>query len=82
MYIHQSYVSQIDFNDYCTYNRNMAEKIARRKPDPDRKSEVIPVRCTAKQKRTLEKRAKNRGLGVSTWLLQLGLSAPDDPVNE
>lgn len=51
----------------------------RRKSDPDRKTAVIPVRCTAKQKKTLEKRAKARGLGVSTWLLQLGLSASDDP---
>lgn len=54
-------------------------EMVRRKAGPDRKTEVVPVRCTVKQKKTLEKRAKARGLGVSTWLLQLGLSAPDDP---
>ena len=51
----------------------------RRKPKADRKESVIPVRCTAEQKRTLEERAKARGMGVSTWLLNLGLSASDRP---
>ncbi|MGH7789773.1 MAG: plasmid mobilization protein [Candidatus Binatia bacterium] len=52
----------------------------RRKPPADRKQAVIGVRCTDDQKDALEKKAKRRGLGVSTWLLQLGLSQPDDPV--
>jgi Mobilization protein NikA len=51
----------------------------RRKPDAERKTEMIPVRCTLAHKRILERRAKARGLGVSTWLLQLGLSAQDKP---
>lgn len=57
----------------------MADKRERRKPDAERKTEMIPVRCTLKHKRALEKKAKARGIGVSTWLLQLGLSQPDDP---
>ena len=40
---------------------------------------IIPVRANAKQKAALKQKAQARGLGVSTWLLQLGLSAPDKP---
>lgn len=47
----------------------------RRKPAADRKEAVIGVRCTEEQKAALEAKAKRRGLGVSTWLLSLGLSA-------
>lgn len=53
----------------------------RRKSDAERKTELIPVRCTLAHKKILERRAKARGLGVSTWLVQLGLSAPDKPSN-
>ncbi len=57
----------------------MSEKVDRRqKSDAERKSLIIPVRVNAKQKKALERKAKARGLGVSTWLLQLGLSEPDD----
>lgn len=58
----------------------MADTVARRKSDAERKSLIIPVRVNAKQKKALEKKAKERGLGVSTWLLQLGLAAPEKPV--
>ena len=51
----------------------------RRKLKTDRKELVIPVRVTAEQKTTLTAKAKRRGLGVSTWLLNLGLTAPDQP---
>ena len=59
----------------------MAKKVApkRRKPAAERKEALIGVRCTEEQKAELEGKAKRRGLGVSTWLLQLGLSAPDKP---
>jgi hypothetical protein len=49
----------------------------RRKLKADRKELVIPVRVTAEQKETLTAKAKRRGFGVSTWLLSLGLMAPD-----
>ena len=54
--------------------------ITRRKPRAQRKEQVIPVRVTAEQKAILMDKAQRRGLGVSTWLLNLGLTAPDQPV--
>lgn len=60
----------------------MAKKVdGRTKPEAERKSLIIPVRVNPKQKKALEQKAKTRGLGVSTWLLQLGLSAPDRPTS-
>lgn len=38
------------------------------------KDEVINVRCTAEQKAELERVAAQKGVGVSTWLLLLGLT--------
>lgn len=55
------------------------KKIKRRKPAPERKDAVIPIRCTEEQKRELTEKAKRRGLGLSPWLLSLGMSAPDKP---
>jgi len=40
-----------------------------------RKDHLIPVRVTAAQKRTLNAAATKAGLGVSPWLLMLGLKA-------
>ena len=40
-----------------------------------RKEELIPVRCTEEQKQTLANAAQAAGLGVSTWLLMVGLKA-------
>lgn len=37
------------------------------------KEEVINVRLTAQQKATLETVAAREGLGLSTWLLHVGL---------
>jgi len=37
------------------------------------KEETISVRCTTQQKEMLEKIAAREGLGLSTWLLRLGL---------
>ncbi len=51
--------------------------VKRRKPKAERKTLVIPVRVTEEQKRVLTEKAKRCGLGVSTWLLTLGLQAPD-----
>lgn len=39
------------------------------------KEEVINVRCTTEQKRQLEATAARKGLGISTWLLYLGLES-------
>lgn len=54
----------------------------RRKLAKDRKRKVIPIRVTDEQKRILTKKAANRGLAVSSWLLSLGLAAPEQPGNE
>jgi|HubBroStandDraft_2_1064218.scaffolds.fasta_scaffold35105_4 uncharacterized protein (DUF1778 family) len=42
------------------------------------KEEAINVRCTAQQKRLLENIASREGLGVSTWLLHVGLRVAQD----
>lgn len=39
------------------------------------KEHVINVRCTTQQKELLEANAARKGLGISTWLLYLGLEA-------
>lgn len=51
----------------------------RRKPAAQRKESVIPVRVTKEQKAVLTAKAQRRGLGVSSWLVMLGLTAPDTP---
>lgn len=38
------------------------------------KEETINVRCTEQQKELLEEIAASQGMGVSTWLLYLGLT--------
>lgn len=52
----------------------------RRKLKEERKEETVQLRLTAEQKKTLAEKAKARGVGVGTWLLQLGLAAPDKPI--
>lgn len=51
----------------------------RRKPKAERKEETVQIRLTADQKKELAAKAKARGIGLGTWLLQLGLAAPDKP---
>lgn len=53
----------------------------RRKPKAERKEETVQIRLTAEQKESLAHKAKARGLGLSSWLLSLGLSAPDKPTS-
>lgn len=55
------------------------KKTKRLKPASERKEAVIPIRCTEAQKRMLMEKAKHRGLGLSSWLLSLGMSAPEKP---
>lgn len=43
-----------------------------------RKDQVIAVRVTVDQKQTLTDAATTAGLGVSSWLLMLGLKAALD----
>jgi hypothetical protein len=50
-------------------------KIKRRKPPAQRKESVIPVRVTKEQKAALTAKAARLGMGVSSWLLMLGMSA-------
>lgn len=38
-----------------------------------RKDEMVPVRMTSEQKQILMETARDAGLGLSTWLLTLGL---------
>lgn len=52
----------------------------RRKPKAERKEETVQLRLTAEQKKVLAEKAKARGVGLGTWLLQLGLAAPEKPV--
>lgn len=51
----------------------------RRKPKAERKETSIHIRVSDEQKRALEEKAKRRGLGLSSWLLSLGMSAPMEP---
>lgn len=51
----------------------------RRKPRAERKETSIHIRVSDAQKLALEAKAKRRGLGLSSWLLSLGMSAPDAP---
>lgn len=53
-----------------------------RKSDNERKTLIVPIRVNKEQKATLEAKAKRRGLGLSSWLLSLGMSAPDAPGGE
>jgi uncharacterized protein (DUF1778 family) len=41
----------------------------------DPKEEVVNVRLTTKQKAALDAAAAREGLGLSTWLLRLGIIA-------
>jgi mobilization protein NikA len=52
-------------------------RVKRRKPKAERKELMIPVRVTAMQKKLLTEKARRRGLPLSTWLVMLGLEAPD-----
>ena len=43
-----------------------------------RKEEMVPVRMTTEQKKTLAAASEAAGMGLSTWLLSLGLKAAKD----
>lgn len=51
----------------------MADAKKRRKPKAQRKEADIRIRVTDAQKRALTDAAAGAGLGVSSWLLMLGL---------
>lgn len=57
---------------YCGYNCRMTEK-RRRKPKAQRKEADIRIRVTDAQKKTLVDAATREGLGVSSWMLRVGL---------
>ncbi len=44
----------------------------------DRKTEVISIKCTTQQKAMLDAVAAREGLGLSTWVLRLGLVAAQE----
>jgi uncharacterized protein (DUF1778 family) len=59
----------------------MARPKASPKPRPQRrvtKDETVPIRMTTEQKKTLAAAAQAAGMGLSTWLLSLGLRAAKD----
>lgn len=45
------------------------------KPPAERKSAEVMIRMTDAQKKLLASVAKRLGLGLSTWLLELGVNA-------
>lgn len=51
----------------------MAEAKKRRKPKAARKEDSIRIRVTDQQKKVLVAAAERAGLGVSSWLLTVGL---------
>ncbi len=51
----------------------MAKTKTKRKPAPSGKDEVIRFRCTGDQKALLTEAAQSVGLGVSAWILSLGI---------
>ena len=46
------------------------------------KEKVINVRCTSQQQTLMRAAAAREGLGLSTWLLRLGLVAVDQRAQE
>jgi uncharacterized protein (DUF1778 family) len=67
---------QIDLSGVRHYTSSMN----RRKPKAERKADVIQLRVTSQQKQALSEKAKRRGLSLSSWLLTLGISAPEQPM--
>ncbi len=57
----------------------MATKRKRRKPESERKEDVIKVTCTAEQKRVITEHADALGLDVSSWLRSLALREAKGP---
>jgi uncharacterized protein (DUF1778 family) len=58
----------------------MARSKTPSKPRPQhrkavRKDVTVPIRMTSEQKETLASAAQTVGMGLSTWLLSLGLKA-------
>ena len=51
------------------------EELKRRKPDAERKDEMIRLRVTAEQLAEFEQVAKAEGLELSTWLRSLATKA-------
>lgn len=53
----------------------MARPKTSTKPRRVTKDETVPIRMTTEQKRTLAAAAQAAGMGLSTWLLSLGIKA-------
>ena len=54
-------------------NRDMLDRMKRRKPKSERKEATILIRLTQDQNATLTHAAKKVGLGLSGWVLSLAL---------
>jgi len=53
---------------------------ARKRGKSITKDDRLAIRLSAEHKQILERKARRRGLSISSWLLSLGLSAPEEPV--
>lgn len=75
MYIQTEYaVNALDAYPGCIYGRHMARpKASPKRRKAVRKDEMVPVRMTTEQKATLARVAQEAGMGLSTWLLSLGI---------
>jgi hypothetical protein len=51
-----------------------------KKPKAQQRRETIPVKATREQKRQLADKAARAGIPLSTWLLNLGLTAASQPL--
>jgi hypothetical protein len=49
--------------------------VKRRKPERQRKEQLVQIRVTEEQKRIMTEAAHRVGLDLSSWLRQLGLKA-------
>lgn len=52
----------------------VGDKKERRKPEEERKEQLLRVRVTAEQKRVLTTAAEKDALDVSSWLRNLGIA--------
>lgn len=57
------------------HHARVAKKPARRKPDGERREELIKVLVTPDEKASLQTAADAAGMSLSTWLRHVGIKA-------
>lgn len=68
--------STLDLFFLCAYKWRMAAKKKRPKVN---KEERLGIRLSPEQKEMVERKARNRGLSASSFLLSLAIAAPEAP---